>query len=403
MTPPSSLKVLIVDDNRSAADAMARMLRRRGDDVEAVYDGQSAIDLLRTDPPEVVLTDLKMEPVDGFEVLKAARALRPPVEVIVFTAYGAVETAVDAMRFGARDFMTKPVTMEQIERRLEALRGDGQEDDETTDYATDFIASSSAAAELLDTLQRAAAVPANVWIEGEHGSGRGHAARTLHALSGSKEPFVVVDVARNDPWPDRGTVLLPAVDSLPLDLQATLHRSLDRLPQGVRVVATASGDGRRAITEGRLRPDLYYALAVVIVKVPPLRERVDDIVPLLRFSLNKLAERYRRQVPPVSAARAQRLERHRWPGNVRELVNMAERAVVMGPGALDFDALGAAAPGLPELEEGFKLADYLEGVEKRILVEALRKAGGDRNEAGRILGVERNSLRYKLKKYGLLE
>ncbi len=402
----SALKILVVDDNRSAADALARVLSKRGDEVVAVYDGQAAIDRIAADPPDIVLTDLKMEPVDGLAVLEAARAQRPPIEVIVFTAYGAVDTAVRAMRKGARDFLTKPVTVDQVNRRLDELRSG--RDPSATPMAIErvtegFIAESESTQVLLEQLRAAAGVPTPVWIEGEIGAGRGYAAEELHRLGRKELPLHVYDVARATGWPDEGTVLIPNVDDLPADLQRKLCRDLEVVPEGVRLVATAGLDARRMVAAGQFRQELFYALAVVVITVPPLRERKDDIIPLMERALSTLARRYSRPRPSLTAAKADRLREHAWPGNIRELLNLAERAVVMGPSAFDIESVESTSPGLPKIDLGFNLAAYLEGVERQILVEALRKADGDRNQAGKLLGVERNTLRYKLNKYGLLE
>jgi DNA-binding NtrC family response regulator len=399
-----SLKLLIVDDNRSAADALVRVLRKGGDEVHAVYDGQTAIDAIRASSPDLVLTDLKMEPVDGLAVLRAARELRPPVDVIVFTAFGAVDVAVKAMRLGARDFLTKPVTVEQVAQRIEQVRQERGPEPTMPPPEVPFIAESARSKELLDSLRKAAGVPSPVWIEGEIGSGRGHAAWALHQLGPMPDaPYTVRDLGRDVPWPEAGTVVLPSVDDLPDDLQRHLHRSLAHVPPLVRLIATATSNGRHLVTEGKLRAELYYALAVIVVHVPPLRARAEDVLPLLDLALDGLSKRYGRPKPPIEPSRARNLMKHTWPGNVRELLNIAERAVVMGPTAFDIEAVEAPSEGMPKLEPGFDLAAYLEGVERKILVEALRKSQGDRNRAGRLLGVERNTLRYKLNKYGLLD
>lgn len=405
MVAEGGLNILVVDDNRSAADALARVLRKQGDEVTAVYDGESAIRLIRDQAPDVVLTDLKMEPVDGMEVLQAARELRPPVEVIVFTAYGAVDTAVKAMRRGARDFLTKPVTVDQVNRRLDDLRRTAAPGQLLQEEAprTGFIAESAKGRRLWEEIQRAAGVPTPVWIEGELGAGRGFTAEKIHELGQGGGPFVLYDAARATDWPEQGTALVTNVDDLPDDLQRQLFRQLQRVPDGVRVIATAGPDGRRTVAEGRLRSELYYALAVLVVQVPPLRERPEDVVPLLRSALDRFSKRYDRTRPELSETQARRLETHAWPGNIRELLNLAERAVVMGAGAFDLEVIDAPPAGLPKLEPGFNLANYLESIERQILVEALRKTEGDRNQAGRLLGVERNTLRYKLNKYGLLD
>lgn len=402
------LKILIVDDNRSSADALARLLRKQGDQVAAVYDGQSAIDRLRSEPPDVVLTDLKMEPVDGIAVLRAARSLHPPVETVVFTAYGAVDVAVAAMHLGARDFLTKPVTVEQVAARLDQIRA-GSSSVGAMPITTEegFLACSPASQELLSTLERAAGAPSSVWIEGELGSGRAYCARTLHLLGdrqrGTTTPLTIRNVTREEPWPSSGTVLLPNLSDLTKELQRELFRQLQSVPDSVRVVATAKPGGRQQVAEGELRPELYYQLAVVVIGVPPLRRRSEDIGPLFRQGLAAYAERYDRPIPELPSDATQLLERHFWPGNIRELLNLAERTVVMGREGFNLDVIEDTGPGLPKLEPGFSLSAYLEAVERRLLVEALRRAGGDRATAGRLLGVERNTLRYKLNKYGLLE
>jgi DNA-binding NtrC family response regulator len=396
-----------VDDNRSSADAIVKALRKRGDDAHAAYDGATAIDQIERTRPDVVLTDLRMEPVDGMEVLRAARDVRPPIEVIVFTAYGAVDTAVEAMHLGARDFLTKPVTFDQLVRRLEGIAGPPSggpsPDASTRDLDESFSDNSESAKELYETLQRAAGVPSPVWLEGELGAGRGHAAYTLHRLGNPDAPFELMDVSRETPWPESGTVVLPNVDDLPQDLQRQLIRRLQHVPRNVRVVATAAPDARQKTAEGHLSPELYYKLSVIVIRVPPLRERQEDILPMLRLALRTFSQRYNKAEPHVSTEHEQQLVQHAWPGNVRELLNVAERAVVLGSDALNLEVVRRATPGLPTLEPGFSLSNYLEKLERRILVEALRRTGGDRSAAGRLLSVERNTLRYKLNKYGLLE
>lgn len=401
----SKLKVFVVDDNRAAADALSRVLAKSGHQVDTAYDGQTAIERIRIDPPDIVLTDLRMEPLDGLSVLQAARELRPPVEVILMTAYGDVEVAVRAMHMGARDFLTKPVTVEQVMDRLKELRADRSAPKEAGSERApvEFIARAPASIECKEALQRAAGVPSPVLLEGEVGSGRGHAALTLHRMSTPDAPFTVRDLGRLGPWPESGTVLLPNIDDLPDDLQAALVRALQHVPQGVRVIATAGPNCRRRVAEDKLRASLYYALAVVVIPVPPLRRRKEDVRPLIELHLRTLAGRYGRELPEIPEEQLEALERHSWPGNIRELFNAAERAVVMGPNSLLIEIVESPANGLPKLEPGFSLSNYLEAVERRILVEALRRTGNDRNKAGGLLGVARNTLRYKLNKYGLLD
>ena len=387
-----------MDDNRSSAAALARLLGRAGDEVEAVFDGASAISVIEANPPDVVLTDLRMEPINGLQVLQAARATKPAPQVIVFTAHGEVDTAVRAMRLGALDFLTKPVTLEQLAVRLDRVRGV-----DTDEVPSDFIAEAESSRLLVSLLQRAAAVPSPVWIEGEFGTGRTFCASMIHKLGRDPEqPLRVVDPGSEEDWPSSGTVVLPEVDQLDDASQWRLVRRLHASPPTLRVLATAQPDAPRRVVEGRLLPELFYRLAVVVVPVPTLAERAADIIPLFRQSLARYAERYRLEVPAVTPTMERQLRSHAWPGNMRELLNLAERTVVLGSEAFDLVVREKPAGGLPPLEDGFSLSRYLEQVERRILKEALRKTGNNRTEAGKLLSVERNTLRYKLRKYKLL-
>ncbi len=394
------LKILVVDDNRSSADAMTRILTKQGHDVSSAYDGASAIQLIRTEPYRLVLTDLRMEPVDGIEVLRAARELTPPVEVIVFTAFGAVERAVEAMQLGARDFLTKPVSVDQILERVRALSGD---EPSNTAVSGPFVAESPAARTLLHTLESVADVPTPLWLEGEIGSGRLQAAAQIHALADDDTPYTVVDPTDPRPWPEEGTIVLPAVDDLSDAEQQLVVRRIKAIPPTVRLMATARPGGRRRVAEGELRSDLYFALAVVVVDVPPLRQRPEDVVPLFEEALARFCEKYERKKPELEPAQLQSLTNHSWPGNIRELLNLAERTAVLGAEGFGLEPVAATRPGVPILEPGFRLAQYLEQIERSILEEALRQTDNDRNAAGRLLGVERNTLRYKLNKYDLLD
>ena len=237
------LSILVVDDNRSSADALARLLRKRGDEVRATYDGETAIGLIEELTPDLVLTDLKMEPVDGLVVLKAARSQRPPIETIVFTAYGAVEVAVRAMHLGARDFLTKPVTVEQLSARIDQIRTG---DDHGAGFvATDgFQADSEAARDLWSLLQRAAGVPTP-------GVDRGGTRRwtklcgTRPPPSGRRSPRGRDAVHDPQCGPGRGLARrrercsCPTSTSLPDGQQRELYVQLQDAPAGVRVAATA--------------------------------------------------------------------------------------------------------------------------------------------------------------------
>jgi len=401
-----SLSILVVDDNRSAADGLAMVLRRHGYTAEATYDGHAAIERLDRGGVDVVLTDMKMEPVDGLEVLAHARSLPSAPDVVVMTGYGTVDAAVQAMHLGARDFLTKPVAPAQILEQLQQLQGAGVsirvQDGE-----------SSAAARLREQVHAVTQVSSTVLLVGEPGCGRAQLARQIHAESDrSDEAYVVVahpSRTSAEALAGAGLLFLPNVDQLDPADQVQLTQLLDQIAEGTenppRLVAS-SGDRWAETATGEARSlQLYYRLAVLVVTVPPLRERPDDIPMLFDSWLSQRAEALGREVAAPTPAQTRALTLHGWPGNLRELAAVAERAVVFGPSAFEIEVRPSAQPtaGLPDLVEGFSLQSHLEEVERTLLVRAIDQSDGDRTTMSRILGVERNTLRYKLNKYGLLD
>lgn len=399
------LSILVVDDNRVAADSMARLLSRENHKVEACYDGETAIGLLRQQPFDLVFTDLRMEPVDGMAVVKAARACDPPVDVIVFTAYGSVEVAVEAMRLGALDFLTKPVMADQLLRRV---RDRGRA---PPDAAIAIVGDSEATRALRDQASHLTQVRSTVLITGETGTGRSHLARWLHQHGLDRDKPLLV--ARPNHLPadgaleEAGTLLIPSVDDWSDDAQAALLRQLEALEAGrpPRVIATASPAVDLRAAHGDLRPELYFRLAVLVVRLLPLRERPADLEPLLRHFVQLHSQSFGKSAPMPGSEQVATLATHGWPGNVREVANLAERAVVLGPSAYEMTIKPFTGPsgGLPTLAEGFNLTEHLEEIERILLVRAMEQTSGDRPTMSRLLGLERNTLRYKLNKYGLLD
>ncbi len=399
------LSILVVDDNRVAADSMARLLGRENHRVEACYDGQTAIERLHQQPFDLVFTDLRMEPVDGMAVVRAARACDPPVDVIVFTAFGSVETAVEAMRLGALDFLTKPVMADQLLRRVRELRR------VPVDTVISIVGDSHATIALREQAQSLATVRSTVLITGETGTGRTHLARWLHHHGLDRERALLVarpnHLPSDDTLAEAGSLLIPAVDDWSPDAQASLLRQLETLEAGrpPRVIATASPDVDLKMAQGHLRPELYFRLAVLVVRLPPLRERPADLEPLLRHFLQIHAQGSGRTPVMPTPDQLATLATHGWPGNVREVANLAERAVVLGGSAYDMTIkpYTGTTGDLPQLAEGFNLPDHIEQIERALLVRAIEQTGGDRPAMSRLLGLERNTLRYKLNKYNLLD
>ncbi len=393
--------VLVVDDNRSSADALKLVLSRHGYLTEACYDGGSAMERLDQGGVEVVLTDMKMEPIDGLAVLAHARSLAIPPEVVLLTGYGTVDTAVKAMHLGARDFLTKPISAAQVLNQLAQLEGRGP-------IIPIQQGPSSAAVALREQIDAVSKVRSTVLLIGEPGSGRHELARQLHESHSGEGPFKVLShpSRASGELEKLGTLFLPNVDLLEPDDQVLLTQLIDAVPAhtGPRIIASASpGWSERAATEAA-EAQLYYRLAVLVVAVPPLRERPDDLPVLLDAWLTVRAATLEREKPVPSPSQIKALRLHSWPGNVRELAAVAERAVVFGPEAfhVQIRSVGSLTDGIPDLVEGFSLQQHLEEIERTLLIRAIDQTGGDRTQMSKLLGVERNTLRYKLKKYGLL-
>jgi DNA-binding NtrC family response regulator len=400
------LRVLVVDDNRSAAIAAAMLIRREGHAVEVRHDGQSAIVALEAEVFDLVITDLRMEPVDGLAVVEAARARVPPVEAIVLTAFGSVEAAVQAMRLGALDFLTKPVSAEVLLRRVREFR-------KAPAGATALVGDSPEMERLRADAPRFASVRSAMLIMGEAGTGRRHFARWLHENGRDSErglvtlhPLRAISLERLE---SAGTLLVPNLDQWSRDAQDQLARLLDPLDSAgpPRLIATTSPIPIERASEGPLSPELYFRFAVLLVHLQPLRRRARDVIPLLHHLLDHHGRALDRVgVRPATEA-IDALRRYPWPGNVRELSNLAERAVILGPEALEVEAsvaptvAGGEAKGV--LADGFDLAEYLADRERELLEEAHARSGGDIRVMSRLLGMERARLRYRLEKYGLLE
>ncbi len=398
------LNVLVVDDNRTAAEAIAALLRREGHTVQACYDGVTAIQLMSAGTLDLVLTDLRMEPVDGLQVVRAARNAERPIDVMVFTAFGSVEVAVEAMRLGASDFLTKPVTAEQILHRVRALRPHPE-------GALSIVGSAAPTRRMRSEAAAIARVRSTVLIIGEPGSGRRHLAHWLHAngLEADRPLLVGRPGVPFEPSAlhEAGTLLVPNVDSWSPESQPGLLRALEQLEAGQppRLIATASTGIELKAAKGEISPELYFRLAVLLVRVPPLRDRLEDLPALLSHFLSKHSTAFGKAAPQPLPAQVERLQRHAWPGNIREVANLAERAVVLGADSFDMEIrpAGEAEGKLSQLSDGFNLQQHLEEIERQLLQRAIAQTDGDRPAMSRLLGIERNTLRYKLNKYDLLD
>jgi two-component system response regulator HydG len=446
-------RVLVVDDQRNMRITTAIVLRLAGYEVAEAADGTAAIDRIRSEPFDVVLTDLRMGEVDGMEVLRSAVEIAPAVQVIVMTAYGSIESAVEAIRRGAYDYISKPFKEEElllrVEKALERRRLLGQVSllaGEFRDrYGLEHVVGRSVALrELLDRAVRIAPTEATVLLTGESGTGKELVARAIHAGSRrSDRPFVPVNCAaitetlleselfghakgsftgavraRRGLFEEAsgGTLFIDEIGETTLGFQAKLLRALqegeirrvgESLPVkvDVRVIAATNQDLKRAIAERRFREDLFYRLNVVPLRIPPLRERREDI-PLLAAHF---LERYNRRTGAAKAFSQEALARlvgHDWPGNVRELENMVEQAAalsetpVIRPADVSF-ASDAASLRVAGEGGGASLAEAVAAAERRCIEAALFRCGGDLGRVARELSVSSTTLWRKMKRLGI--
>ncbi len=446
--------VLIVDDDRANLETLARIFAKEGWAVAQAASGAEALEVVRRERPDVVVTDLMMPGMSGEELLRAVKAIAPETEVVLVTAYGTVEGAVAAMKEGAYDFITKPVKRHAIVKAVRLAReraslvaenrslrarlarlGEGGGDGGLLGVAPAFRAA-------LDTLRQVAPSSATVLLQGESGTGKELAARLLHDLSPrSAGPFLPVNCAalpetileaelfghergaftgavqRKEGRFQRahgGTMFLDEVGDMSPAVQVKLLRVLqdgvvERLggtqpvQVDVRIVAATNRDLAAEVRAGRFREDLFYRLAVVTVRLPPLRERRED-VPLLATSfLRRLAEQNRRTVTGFTDAALQALSAHDWPGNVRELLHAVERAVVLSRGevvdVVDLpEPVRSAVPGrgAPSTSLTIPLGTPLEEIERMVIRETLRQTRGDKSLAARLLGVAPRTIYRKL-------
>ena len=446
-------RILIVDDEANARTALAELLREEGYQVETAADGFKALPKLDEFAPELVVTDLKMPGMDGLELMRKSRERDPERVVIVMTAYGAIETAVSAMREGAADYKTKPINFEElmlaIDRELERkrLRAEARRLRERLHEKhriSNIIGSSPPMQSVFNTVLQVAPSRATVLITGESGTGKELIAAAIHEHSPrANGPFIKLHcaalaetlleselfghekgaftgaVARRDgrfQQADRGTLFLDEIGEISPAIQVKLLRFLQEhefervggnqtIKVDVRVVAASNRDLKALVKEGRFREDLYYRLNVVSVEMPPLRARSSDIALLAMHFLHVYAKENQKTIHGFADAALERLSRYSWPGNVRELENAIERAVVVCTGDLirGEDLSPGIAPtaqspqggGMPPIP-----GSTLEALEKFAILKVLEYTGGSTSREAEMLGISTRKIQYKLREYG---
>ncbi len=446
-----SIRILVVDDEASQRELVSGYLRKQGFEVFTAAGGEAALELFRQAPMELILTDQRMPGLSGLDLLKAARAINPETQVIVMTAYGSVETAVEAMRDGAVDYVAKPLNLEELRQKIQrivekhrlyaenrALR----EELKSRHRIEGIIGESGQMVEVISLVQRVAASEATVLIRGESGTGKELIAKAIHYASPrAARPLVRVNCAAlpenlleselfghekgsftgaiatrkgRFELADNGTLFLDEIGDLPLHLQAKLLRVLQErefervgssqpIKVNVRILSATHRDLESLMRSGQFREDLYYRLNVVTILVPPLRDRRQDLPPLMDHFLKLFAAKNGKSLRGFSREARDALLRYDYPGNVRELENLVERAVVLCRGdVIDRGDLPLVLeePDVPG-EAQTQLTAAVEGLERRMIRDALKRANGVQTHAAELLGVTERALRYKLKKYGL--
>jgi two-component system, NtrC family, response regulator PilR len=458
-SPGPSPRILVVDDEPSLRQMLQILFQRQGFEVVQAPGVQAGREALASAPQPfpIVLTDLMMPDGSGIDILQAAKDRSRSTEVIVMTAHSRVEAAVEAMRRGAYDFIQKPfVAPELVALVLKAIEK-GQLVAENarlraqiTPAPNDFFGRSASMRKVAELVSKVATARTTVLITGESGTGKERVARALHERSErARSPFLVINCGA---LPEQlmeselfghekgsftgasgrsdgifraargGTVFLDEIGELPLPLQPKLLRVLQERkvrpvgaqheePVDVRILAATNRAIEEEVSGKRFREDLYYRLNVIRVDLPPLRERREDIADLAMRFTQRFALETSKDVRGLNPDAIRLLELYGWPGNVRELENVIERAVtlasspIIGAGDLPPQISGLASAPTPQLvdlpPEGCNLDDVLNEAERRLLLQALERAGGVRKQAASLLGVKLRSLRYRLAKHGL--
>jgi two-component system response regulator FlrC len=443
--------VLVVDDDPSMRMALSESLLSCGYEVETAVDGADALKKFSKGKYDVVITDMRMPKVGGMEVLRSVKKISPEVHVIVITAYGTVNTAVSAMKEGASDFIMKPFSLEDLEsvvKNVFASNGEGQGElrakEETQSSFKEIITCDKKMNSLLELLKCVSKSKSSVLIQGESGTGKELFARYIHRHSNrSHMPFIAVNCAAvphtllesemfgyekgaftgalqrrlgKFELADGGTLLLDEISEMDMQLQAKLLRAIqegeiDRLggretiPVNVRIIATTNSDLKKDIAEKKFREDLYYRLNVIPVTIPPLRNRMSDILLLGDYFLKKYSGLSGSTCPVVSEGAMTLLKNYTWPGNVRELENIIERAVLLvNGGEIREEHLHLETGEKKFFEDAAPPDVYFKGstlweVEKNLIFETLREVDGNKTKASKILGISVRTMRNKLNEY----
>jgi len=458
-------RILLIEDNDTMREGMAFILRKAAHDVSEAAGGHEGIRLLEAKKFDLVITDYKMEEIDGLQVLRRIKEQSPETEVIVITAYGTIELAVDAMQQGAMDFISKPFShkefqirvnkaLERIRERAELLRLSDEniylrQELEIQFNFGEIVGNSPAMQQVYRTIEKVASTDSSVLIFGESGTGKELVARAIHhASQRQQKPFIRVNcgalaegVLESELFghekgaftgavrrkkgrfelAHEGTIFLDEIGDISAAMQLKLLRvvqekefervgSEETITVDVRIIAATNKNLTQEVNNGKFREDLYYRLHILPITLPPLRERKADIPLLITHFLYKISSEIKKTEVTITDTAMKLLLDYHWPGNVRELENILERAAVL----CDNNVIGVAdlpllledksnTSRIPVIDESLDLNFMLETYEKKMIEKALDKARGNKTEAAKLLNIKTSALYYKLEKYSLLD
>lgn len=454
-------RILVVDDEESIREFLDIMLRKEGYEVTCVEDGQKAIDILKKKSFDLLISDLQMPNVTGIELLKHCRETYPDLLFMMITAFGTAESAVEAMKMGAYDYITKPFKIDEVRINIaNALRSRNLEVENRVlrkelqkEYSfQNLVGNSEAMHKIFELIRKVSDSPTNVLVTGESGTGKEMVAKAIHYNSPLKDrPFVSVNcgaipenlveselfghkkgsftgaISDKDGLfevADGGTLFLDEIGELPLSSQVRILRAIQEktvrrvggtedIKVEVRIIAATNRDLEQMVQQGTFRQDLYYRLNVINIRTPPLRERRDDIPLLAGHFLQKYSERFSKQIQTISKEAMDLLKKYDFPGNVRELENIIERTVALESGATVLpESLPqfvntptgrkmVSSDGIEITDEGIDLQKVLDQLEKELLVKAIHQANGVKKRAAKLLGITFRSMRYRVEKFSL--
>ncbi|MGE4130700.1 MAG: sigma-54-dependent transcriptional regulator [Bdellovibrionales bacterium] len=454
-------RVLVVDDEESIREFLEIMLRKEGYEVTCAEDGQVGLDLIKKKSFDLVISDLQMPNLTGIELLRQVRDQYPDLLFMMITAFGTTETAVEAMKLGAYDYITKPFKIDEVRINIaNALRSKNLEVENRVlkkelnrEYSfQNLVGNSEAMHRIYEMIRRVSQTPTNVLITGESGTGKEMVAKAIHFNGPLKDrPFVTVncgaipeslmesemfghkkgsftgaiaDKAGLFEVADGGTLFLDEVGELPLTIQVKLLRAIQErvirrvggtedAKVDVRIIAATNRDLEEMVKTGTFRQDLFYRLNVINIRTPSLRERPDDIPALANHFLKKYNDRLGKSVGGISADAMEMLKKYDYPGNVRELENIVERTVALEGGATILpESLPpfvntpsgrkmASTHEIQVTDEGLDLDKIMGQIEKELLIKAIHAAGGVKKKAAKLLNITFRSMRYRVEKYGL--